>query len=141
MKPVAVIDHLVLNVTDVEVSARWYANVLGMRHEIVDGRDVLWFGHQKLHLRPLSASQDDWFTGSTPAAGSADLCFSTSATAREIEQHLADCGVEVELGPIQRTGARGAMTSLYCRDPDGSLIEISHYPQQPARIARRSGLE
>ena len=128
MEPVAGIDHLVLNVRDVEASARWYSQVLRMRHEVVDGRDVLWFGDQKIHLRPLSASQDDWFTGRNPAAGSADLCFSTPATVEEIQRHLADSGVEVELGPIQRAGARGAMTSLYCRDPDGSLIEISHYP-------------
>lgn len=127
MKPVATIDHLVLNVADVDASARWYARVLGMRHEVVDGRDVLWFGDQKMHLRPLSASQHDWFTGTNPAAGSADLCFSTPATVEEIQRHLADHGVEVELGPIQRAGARGEMTSLYCRDPDGSLIEISHY--------------
>ena len=129
MEPVAAIDHLVLNVSDVEASARWYTTVLGMRHEVVDGRDVLWFGTQKLHLRPLTASQDDWFTGRSPSAGSADLCFSASATAEEIEQHLTGCGVEVELGPVQRAGARGEMTSLYCRDPDGSLIEISHYPE------------
>lgn len=128
MKPVAAIDHLVLTVTDARVSARWYGDVLGTRHEVVDGRDVLWFGGQKLHLRPLSASQDDWFTGRTPAAGSADLCFSSSATVEEIQRHLADHDVPVELRPIQRAGARGEMTSLYCRDPDGSLIEISHYP-------------
>ena len=121
------IDHLVINVSDVQASADWYARVLGMRREVVDGRTVLWFGEQKLHVRPIDASQEAWFTGRHSAAGSDDLCFAADAELADITAHFASCGVEVEVGPVERAGARGAMTSVYCRDPDGSLIEISTY--------------
>ena len=121
------IDHLVLNVADVEASAAWYARVLGMRREIAEGRTILWFGEQKLHVRPIGATQEEWFTGHHPAPGSDDLCFATEQDVDAIADHLASRGVEVELGPVQRAGARGAMTSVYCRDPDGSLIEIATY--------------
>jgi catechol 2,3-dioxygenase-like lactoylglutathione lyase family enzyme len=121
------IDHLVLNVADVEATADWYVRVLGMRREVVEGRTILWFGEQKLHVRPIAATQQEWFTGRHPAPGSDDLCFATAQDVDAIAAHLASCGVEVELGPVQRAGARGPMTSVYCRDPDGSLIEISTY--------------
>ena len=127
--PLAVerIDHLVLNVADVEASAAWYARVLGMRREVSGGRTILWLGEQKLHVRPVDASQEEWFTGHHPAAGSDDLCFAADADLDAITAHLAACGVAIEVGPVERAGARGAMTSVYCRDPDGSLIEISTY--------------
>ena len=121
------IDHLVLNVADVEATAAWYARVLGMRREIAGGRTILWFGRQKLHVRPAGASQAEWFTGRHPTAGSDDLCFAVDDDLAAITAHLADCGVEIEVGPVERAGAQGAMTSVYCRDPDGSLIEISTY--------------
>jgi catechol 2,3-dioxygenase-like lactoylglutathione lyase family enzyme len=121
------IDHLVLNVADLEASAAWYGRVLGMRREIADGRTILWFGEHKLHLRPVDASQEAWFTGHHPAPGSDDLCFVADAAVEDITAHLATCEAEIELGPVQRAGARGTMTSVYCRDPDGSLIEISTY--------------
>ena len=121
------IDHLVLNVADVEASADWYARVLGMRREIANGRTILWFGEQKLHVRPVGASQEEWFTGRQPAAGSDDLCFAADADLDAITAHLGACGVDIEVGPVERAGARGTMTSVYCRDPDGSLIEISTY--------------
>jgi catechol 2,3-dioxygenase-like lactoylglutathione lyase family enzyme len=121
------IDHLVLNVADVEASAGWYARVLGMRREVSGGRTILWLAEQKLHVRPVDASQEEWFTGHHPAAGSDDLCFAADADLDTITAHLAACGVAIEVGPVERAGARGAMTSVYCRDPDGSLIEISTY--------------
>src|SRR5579883_2796132 len=73
------IDHLVINANDAKVSAEWYARVLGMRLEIVKGRTVLWFGQQKIHIRPLSCSQEEWFTAAHAAAGSDDLCFATTS--------------------------------------------------------------
>jgi catechol 2,3-dioxygenase-like lactoylglutathione lyase family enzyme len=124
---IARIDHLVLNVADLEASAAWYSTVLGMRREIARGRTIMWFGEHKLHLRPLSATQEDWFTGRRPTAGSDDLCFEAEATMDEVLAHLASCGAVVERGPGERAGARGAMTSVYCRDPDGNLIEIATY--------------
>lgn len=121
------IDHLVLNVADVDRSADWYGRVLGMRREIAGGRTILWFGGQKLHLRPVGASQAEWFTGRCPMAGSDDLCFAVDEDLEAITAHLADCGVDIEVGPVERAGAQGTMTSVYCRDPDGSLVEISTY--------------
>ena len=121
------IDHITLNVQDVELSAQWYATVLGMRKEMVPRGAFLWFGDHKLHLRPMAASQDEWFTAKHPAAGSDDLCFSTSSSVDEIVAHLSSEGVVIEEGPVLRAGARGEMMSVYCRDPDGSLIEISTY--------------
>jgi catechol 2,3-dioxygenase-like lactoylglutathione lyase family enzyme len=121
------IDHLVLNVSDLEASAAWYGRVLGMRREIADGRTIMWFGEQKLHLRPVDAGQAEWFTGRHPAPGSDDVCFAIEEDVGAITAHLASCGVAIEVGPVEQTGARGAMTSVYCRDPDGSLIEISTY--------------
>ena len=121
------IDHLVLNVADLEASAEWYGRVLGMRREIAEGRTIMWFGGQKLHLRPNEANQEEWFTSRHPAPGSDDLCFAADADLADITAHLATCGGEIEVGPVQRAGARGVMTSVYCRDPDGSLIEISTY--------------
>jgi len=121
------IDHLVLNVADLEASAGWYGRVLGMRREIADGRTIMWFGEQKLHLRPVDAGQAEWFTGRHPAPGSDDLCFATDEDVDAITAQLTASGVAIEVGPVERAGARGAMTSVYCRDPDGSLIEISTY--------------
>lgn len=127
MKVVEHIDHIVLNVRDVEQSAQWYAAVLGMRKEVVNGRMVLWFGDHKLHIRPAEASQDEWMTAVHPAAGGEDLCFSTTSSTDEIVVHMEALGIPIVEGPILRAGARGDMTSVYCRDPDGSLIEISTY--------------
>lgn len=131
---ITALDHLVVNVTDVERSASWYGRVLGMRRfdsEQQPGqppRTAMLFGQQKINLRPVSAGKNDWFTADHEAAGSDDLCFLTDATPEEVVAHLAACGVAVEAGPGPRSGARGPITSVYCRDPDGSLIEIASYP-------------
>jgi catechol 2,3-dioxygenase-like lactoylglutathione lyase family enzyme len=123
----AALDHLVLNVADVEVSAGWYQRVLGMARQDAAGRTSVRFGNQKINLRPVAMSKDSWRTADHPRAGSEDLCFLTNSTADEIVAHLRGCGVAIELGPIKRRGAMGEMTSVYCRDPDGSLIEIATY--------------
>jgi catechol 2,3-dioxygenase-like lactoylglutathione lyase family enzyme len=69
----------------------------------------------------------EWFTADHETAGSDDLCFLTSAAPDEVVTHLKSCGVAIEEGPVAKQGARGALRSVYCRDPDGSLIEISSY--------------
>lgn len=126
-------DHLVINVTDVEVAATWYGRVLGMVREDFDPghgkapRTSMKFGPHKINLRPVSASQREWFTARNEGAGSDDLCFLTAARPHEVVEHLAACGVEVIEGPIDKRGARGTLVSVYCRDPDGSLIEIASY--------------
>jgi catechol 2,3-dioxygenase-like lactoylglutathione lyase family enzyme len=128
-------DHLVLNVRDVQTSAAWYERVLGMQRIEYDPgrgaspRTALKFGNQKINLRPVDAGIDRWFTARNPVAGSDDLCFIGTAGAEEVLRHLRESGVAVEEGPVTREGALGPMTSVYCRDPDGNLIEIAAYPR------------
>lgn len=127
------IDHLVINVTDVARSAEWYRDILGMEirtFEPAGGkapRTSLVFGRQKINVRPKNADKVEWFTADHEAAGSDDLCFLTSSTPQEVVAHLKAHGVAIEEGPAKRQGARGTLVSIYCRDPDGSLIEISSY--------------
>ncbi len=124
-------DHIVLNVADVEASAAWYVRVLGMEREEFDSRTgtrvALKFGRQKINLRPMGTDTVAWFTGANPAPGSDDLCFVTTQPAAEVVAHFAAVGVTPEVGPVERTGALGVMTSVYCRDPDGNLVEVATY--------------
>jgi catechol 2,3-dioxygenase-like lactoylglutathione lyase family enzyme len=120
------IDHVVLNCRDVEATAAWYEQVLGMRREVFgDGRLALRFGNQKLNVRPSGAP--NWETGAVDAPGSLDLCFIADADPNDVGAHLRACGVKITDGPVAKTGALGPMTSHYCRDPDGNLIEIASY--------------
>lgn len=123
------IDHVVVNCRDVRATIAWYTRVLGMREEVFgpDGRVALRFGDQKLNLRPTGAQ--GWETGFVDAAGALDLCFVTPAEPDTVVAHLRACGVDITNGPVSKIGALGAMTSVYCRDPDGNLIEIAHYPK------------
>jgi len=129
---ISAIDHIVINVSDVARSAQWYQKVLGMEIRVFDPgggktpRTSLMFGNQKINVRPRDADKVEWFTADHETAGSDDLCFLTSSTPDEVVAHLKACGVAIEeAGP--RQGARGTLRSVYCRDPDGSLIEISSY--------------
>ena len=130
---VQALDHLVVQVSDLETSAEWYERVLGMTREDVPPapgkppRTAMKFGRQKINLRPIAASKEDWFTADHEAPGSEDLCFLTDATPDEVVQHLRAQGVSIEAGPGPRQGAQGTLISVYCRDPDGSLIEIASY--------------
>jgi catechol 2,3-dioxygenase-like lactoylglutathione lyase family enzyme len=90
-----------------------------------DRRIALKFGSQKINLRPTGAS--NWPTGAVDALGSLDLCFITTSAPPDVLDHLRACGVAVTEGPVQRTGALATMTSIYCRDPEGNLIEIANY--------------
>ncbi|MFQ3622883.1 MAG: VOC family protein [Acetobacteraceae bacterium] len=123
------LDHLVLTVRDVEISAAWYQRVLGMECETFGPhlRTALFFGGQKITLRPAESTQQEWWSGVAAAPGTHDLCFVVTVTAEEVIGHLHDLGVAVELGPVGREGALGPITSVYCRDPDGNLIEIATY--------------
>ena len=124
------LDHLVINVADVETSVAWYQRVLGMTRQDTPGKPVrtsVHFGQQKINLRPVSASKIDWFTGNNAAAGSDDLCFITQSKPEDVVAHLKACNVPVEVGPVKRLGAQGDMMSVYCRDPDENLIEIATY--------------
>ncbi len=124
------LDHLVITCKDVTISASWYQRVLGM--EVGEfgphNRTTLKFGGQKINLRPAESTQHEWWTGAAGGVpGTADLCFIVTVDAEQIIAHLQHCGVTVEQGPVAKDGALGPITSVYCRDPDGNLIEISTY--------------
>jgi catechol 2,3-dioxygenase-like lactoylglutathione lyase family enzyme len=133
---VKALDHLVVQVSDVEASAEWYARVLGMTREDMapapgkPPRTAMHFGRQKINLRPIAASKAEWFTADHEAVGSEDLCFLTDASPNEVAEHLRARGVAIEAGPGPRQGALGALISVYCRDPDGALIEIASYAER-----------
>jgi catechol 2,3-dioxygenase-like lactoylglutathione lyase family enzyme len=125
------IDHLVVTAVDLEKTASWYQRVLGMERESFDERagtqrrTALRFGSQKLNLHQAGAEFHPNAAAARP--GTIDICFITGIAAPDIVAHLKSCGVAIEEGPVERTGALGPMSSVYCRDPDGNLIEISTY--------------
>ena len=125
------LDHLVLTVQDIGATAAFYRDVLGMQvqeFQPADGstRTALCFGQQKINLHAAGAEYRPH--GRAPTSGSADLCFLTETPLDVWATHLDRQGVEVEEGPVVRNGARGSIRSIYIRDPDGNLVEISVYP-------------
>lgn len=130
------LDHLVLTVRSIERACAFYVGVLGM--EVVtfgEGRKALLFGRQKINLH--EAGREFEPKAANPRAGSADLCFLTEDPLDEVMAALGAAGVEVELGTVARTGAKGPITSIYIRDPDGNLIEIANANlEQIDQIAR-----
>jgi catechol 2,3-dioxygenase-like lactoylglutathione lyase family enzyme len=124
------LDHIVLTVADVDRASEFYAKVLGMQVVTFGGgRRALTFGTQKINLHQLGNEFEPKARAPTP--GSADLCFITSVPLTDVITHLTACGVDVITGPVEKTGARGPMTSIYCRDLDMNLIEVSNYPVDP----------
>ena len=124
------LDHLVITCRDVEISASWYQRVLGMEREEFGPhrRTSLRFGGQKINLRPVNETQEEWFTGAAGGVpGTDDLCFVVTMKSDQVAEYLRACGVTVEVGPVAKAGALGPIMSVYCRDPDGNLIEIASY--------------
>jgi len=120
------IDHLVLTVRDLRVTTDFYSRVLGMVPITFGaGRCALAFGVQKINLH--EAGREFEPKASVPTPGSADLCFVTTAAPAAVVEHIRACGVQVIDGPVARTGARGPIVSVYFRDPDGNLLEVSSY--------------
>jgi catechol 2,3-dioxygenase-like lactoylglutathione lyase family enzyme len=120
------IDHLVLTVADVTRTVAFYTDVLGMRPmRFGDGRVALRFGRQKINLHQVGEEIEPAATHPTP--GSADLCFISRSALAFVLEHLRHRGIPVVEGPVARTGAVGQIQSLYIRDPDGNLVEISTY--------------
>lgn len=120
------LDHLVLTVRDVEATCEFYERSLGMRATTFGGgRRALAFGGQKINLHQSGDEFEPKAAHPTP--GSADLCFVTASGAREILNHFQGLGIALVEGPVARTGALGEMTSVYLRDPDENLIEVSTY--------------
>ena len=120
------LDHLVLTVKDINVTCNFYTNVMGM--DVVTfagGRKALVYGEQKINLHEHGKEFEPKALHPTP--GSADLCFITTVPLPEVVRHIQSCGVEIIEGPVQRTGAMGKIMSIYLRDPDRNLIEVSNY--------------
>jgi catechol 2,3-dioxygenase-like lactoylglutathione lyase family enzyme len=125
------IDHIVLNVKDAEEAAAWYTRVLGLARLDFPSptglRIALQFGNQKINLRPIDSDPVEWFTGTAVAPGSADLCFVTKSNPETVRDYWISQRVRIVAGPVERQGALGSMISVYCRDPDGNLIEVASY--------------
>ncbi len=120
------IDHIVLTVKDIDATCAFYTQALGLTvTAFAGGRKALSFGSQKINLHQYGKEFEPKATMPTP--GSGDLCFITGVPVSQVIEHLARCGVEILEGPVQRTGAVGPIRSVYFRDPDGNLLEVSNY--------------
>ena len=120
------IDHLVLTVADTDATCDFYGRVLGMEKVVfAGGRVALSFGRQKINLHPAGNEYDP--RAKNPAPGSGDFCLITETPLAQVMVHLEDSGVEIIEGPVTKTGAQGSITSVYFRDPDENLVEVSNY--------------
>jgi catechol 2,3-dioxygenase-like lactoylglutathione lyase family enzyme len=122
------IDHIVLTVHDLERTIAFYSRVLGMEPvTFAGGRRGLAFGRQKLNLH--QAGREFEPKALAPAPGAIDLCFISETPLAGVIEKLRAEGVVIIEGPVDKTGALGPMKSVYFRDPDGNLIEVSNYPE------------
>jgi len=121
------IDHIVLTCHDVERTVAFYQQVLGMEPvTFAGGRRGLAFGRQKFNLH--QAGREFEPKALHPAPGAIDLCLITLTPLADVQAHLKAQGVAIIMGPVEKTGATGPIQSVYFRDPDGNLIEVSNYP-------------
>ena len=131
------LDHWVLTVRDVDTTVAFYERVLGMQPiTFGNGRRALAFGEQKINLHPADAPLRPHAARPTP--GSGDLCLVTCTPIDDVIAELLNAGVAIEEGPVPRTGALGPITSVYFRDPDGNLIEVSRYDSQVRSAGSRA---
>lgn len=120
------IDHIVLTVSNVELTCEFYSRILGMQVVTFgNNRKALQFGQQKINLHQLGQEFEP--KALKPTSGSADLCLITKIPLSQVINHISSCGVDIINGPMKRTGALGSVESIYIRDPDGNLLEISNY--------------
>ena len=120
------LDHLVLTVKDIAVSVEFYQTVLGMKKVVFGNQRIaLSFGDQKINLHQAGAEFEPKAAAAKP--GSADLCFVVSHNIEEVIAHLNALQIEIIEGPVLRTGATGRINSVYIRDPDCNLLELSEY--------------
>jgi len=118
------LDHLVLTVASIDTSIEFYTRVLGMEEiSFGDNRKALKFGPQKINLHQAGGEFEP--KALTPCKGSADLCFILDVKLNDMCRHLEQQSITIEQGPIERTGANGSILSIYIRDPDGNLLELS----------------
>jgi catechol 2,3-dioxygenase-like lactoylglutathione lyase family enzyme len=119
------LDHLVLTVASIEATCDFYTRALGMQVETFgQERKALRFGDQKINLH--QAGREFEPKALRPMPGSADLCFIAATPLAEVVAHLDSLSIAIEEGPVPRTGATGPIRSVYLRDPDANLIEISN---------------
>ena len=124
--PTVKLDHAVVAVSDWERSNRFYRDVLGAELVRVGNGWSYRFGDQQLNLH--GPGVDGVPNARLPVEpGGSDLCFEWPGPIAQAQEHLARCGVRVEMGPVGRVGVRGQGTSLYFRDPDGTLLELISY--------------
>ncbi len=124
------LDHLVLTVADIEKTVDFYTRVLGMQLVTFgEGRKALTFGNQKINLH--QAGREFEPKAERPTPGSADLCFIVATPLERVIAHLETQGVSIIEGPVQRTGATDPIRSVYLRDPDQNLIELSNPLEKP----------
>lgn len=129
------IDHIVINCRDVEATASWYERALGFQRETYTSpsapgeRIALRFGSHKFNLR--KTGDPGWVTCRVDAPGSLDFCFIAEGSLKPVVARLAAAGIPITVGPAPRTGALGPMTSIYCDDPDGNLVEVATYDTNP----------
>ncbi|MBC8339130.1 MAG: VOC family protein [Rhodospirillales bacterium] len=120
------IDHMVLTVADIEATCDFYQTILCMEKVVFGaGRVALAFGAQKINLHPAGNEYEP--KARNPVPGSADFCLITNTPIEDVARHLTSRGVDIIEGPVPKTGAVGALTSVYFRDPDGNLVEVSNY--------------
>ena len=129
------IDHIVVNCRDIEATAAWYERALGFERvsytspAALGERVALKFGPHKFNLR--RTGDPDWQTCKVDAPGSLDLCFFTEGRLKPVIERLNGAGIPITAGPVAREGALGPMTSIYCQDPDGNLVEVATYAPDP----------
>lgn len=119
------IDHFVLAVSDLEATCDFYADLGAEVVTFGDDRIALQFGDQKINLH--GPETDAGLVADLPKEGTGDFCLLTDASADQVAKTLREHDIEILEGPVPRTGARGSMTSVYFRDPDGNLVEIATY--------------
>lgn len=119
------LDHLVITASDLQATIDFYTRVLGMEH-VAFGDDLhaVHFGSQKFNIHDVNTAVTPKAANIVP--GSEDFCLLTATPMSDVIQHLKDCGVEIEEGPVTRSGAAGSLESVYFRDPDGNLVEVSN---------------
>ena len=124
------IDHIVLTVRDINAACEFYSRVLGMKVIVFgEGRKALSFGKQKINLH--EAGKEFEPKADKPTPGSADICFITETPLEQVIGHIRSCEVDIIEGPVRRTGAAGPIESIYLRDTDRNLVEVSNYLNPP----------
>jgi len=123
-------DHIVLTVKDIEETTKFYERALGFEREIFQGSDgrpryALRFGNQKINLQDRIT--DTANKAQTPTFGSGDFCVIAAFPLEQVLAHLRAENIAIVAGPVSRRGAVGSMRSVYFRDLDGNLVEVSEY--------------